>query len=294
MRIRNLFIFIISTGIPLFISGHSLVVHIEILGEKKSYLYGEYVVIKSYIWNKGNKEERVIPSFGENRFIIKDVNGKELKRKRRLIISANYTVIPSVAPGETISYIQKAPVVFLPPGEYNVKAYHLIPNNTDNYDTLKSNMIKIKIVDPKGKEKEAFELYKEALHLNKKPTLKESTKKLSQLLIEYPLSVYAPSAFYMLIARKPYKEYTINTLEKKGIELSADEFLKRYPNSGLGALVVSTIGDLGGKKEIKIFRNITKKYKGTPAAISAKLMIKRTKKHMEREKILKERGFKRR
>ncbi len=308
MKIRNLFVFIISTGIPLFLSGHSFVAHIEILGKKDVYLYGEPIVIKSSIWNEGEKRMAVIPGFVEGNFIVYNSKGKRLHKRK--VISEDYLSLPTIAPGDTISWIGEIftgfqcaydPYMnnfFLPPEEYTYQAYYLIPNNTDNYDTLKSNIIKIKIVEPEGKEKEAFELYRESMHLWRQPTIGKTMKKFDELLLKYPHSAYAPRVFdilTVLLQSRSYRKYDIKIFGRKmSLKEGVDEFLKRYPNSGVSAMIVRSIGDLGGRKEIKIFRNIIKKYKGTPAAISAKLMIKKTKKHMEREKILKERGFRRR
>jgi hypothetical protein len=135
----------------------------------------------------------------------------------------------------------------LPPGSYKVRA---------SYENICSQEIEFQVVEPKGDEKEAYQLFESAKTLMMQKEFDLERQKLQELVNRFPQSAYAEKAHKELGQEK--------------------ELLLKYPNSGYnGVNLKSLTRELASEQKQEFLGNVIRDHPETRSAKFARQMLAR-------------------
>ena len=260
------------------VSKSSEKLQIKIWTDKNEYLTREPIIVNYEVKNIADRTVRLNFLALSMYFDIKDQDGKGYPNK--LYLSFGFAYPDSLKPSESYesgeNITDRYGVVF--PGEYTCSLNNPSPE-------AKSNVITIKVKDPKGDEKKALNLYLEAEKLkytkDKDPKKRElGFLRYQELADKYPKSVYAPLS--LASARGVYR-YSINLEERRKIIPVCKRLIENYPNSlYFGSVFMSLVDVYEVLKDkagaIKTMKDLIKKHPKTEISERAEYWLEKIEK----------------
>lgn len=236
--------------------------------EKKTFLVSEPIWIDMYVKNMDKTENKVKPLSLAGGWI-----------QIVLINSENDTLKPLGM--EEIEWVGEGPLFSIDPNETLFVCRNLLEETwigepeelgpgswrtylkVDTYrikviykNSLVSNELTFRIVNPSGDEKTSYTLWKEGMENYGNAKWKAAITKWKELLRRYPKSVYAPT-----ICRE------LDYYDRANSKTYAEKLLSNHPNSGYSEFAINVLLENKSKEEQEeILLEIEKKYIGTRAA----------------------------
>jgi outer membrane protein assembly factor BamD (BamD/ComL family) len=267
----------------------------------KTYLVGENIWLTIWMENTGTKPETVCYD-PYNNITIKNSKGEIIVEGTVMCVEYafpwkilhpqdvypkwTFNLLSQHVPFKQDIYIKGE----LPPDTYTIYSTQYLGLNPRKKTWRKrwiSNVVKFRVIEPKGKEKEVYELLIKGMEEMAKglkmrgeakktesPKYYERAKDLfSQIINLYPQSTYIPTVYWEL---ESVVEICLGDYEK-GIEIRK-ELIEKYPDSWEAYMAVGSIASyLETRKrigEIKpLMEELIKKYPGTKVAERAKRVI---------------------
>lgn len=220
-----LVVFFVSRSAP---ASEKLEIHIR--SDKNQFFVHEPILVYYQVQNVS--DSIVFLSFGmiQEDFIIKDEQGRRYATQFR----GSWMPMDSLRPGEMHSSAVNVYECYgvQDIGEYTCYVYSQ-PSAVLHFPTIESNTIKFRLLEPKGEEKEALDLYLEAESLkwtkDKDPEKRaHSFLRFQELVDRYPNSVYAPSALSSAWGIYRYSQKLED--RKKNIPVY-NRLIENYPDS---------------------------------------------------------------
>lgn len=253
----------------------------EINLNKSVYLLREPIFLTTSVRNTGKEGVPMIP---------RDINGLLLKNSKGEVIPPHTYVSGcrfiaievksdgteevhtevNVAEPETVSFKYTFDILryygitedkrrdppYLPPDEYTVQNVHYLYKWKDKEkgerEELRSNVVKFKVIEPTGFEKEACELLREGYILRKNKQAEEAMNRYNEIIEKYPNSIYASSALYRVASI-----YNINLIDKRKSLQEYEKLIDRHVNSehavkaiGHVAIILYNLGEHEKIKEV--------------------------------------------
>lgn len=207
---------------------------IEIRSDKGEFLTHEPIIVHYTVKNVGDSMAYLNFHMIEEDFVIEDEKGQ----RYRSHIRGTYGGGQLFAPGEifTKGFDIGGRYGIHEVGEYTCYI-HSYPFFSPNATFLNSNTIKLKVVEPKGEEKKALNLYLDAGKARGSEgecCISDSAKKdiafqkYLDLVDKYPNSIYAPKA---LRAAYLMYLYSRNPIERRRVVPVCTKLIEDYPDS---------------------------------------------------------------
>jgi len=246
---------------------------ISISSQKSTFLLLEPVLVRYQVKNIGPDSIKFRKSAIPTSFIVTDSKNKKYHSN----FSGSYLGLPpAFGPGESVEgavdlniygkrVTKSSSTSALPIGKY--KAYLEIKLYGVNKKAM-SNTIELEVVEPSGKEKEAYRGILAADSLRMLKQKEASYKKMLEVYRNYPRSVYNQYAFVQALVKYPFDD------KRERAELSR-EFIEKYPNSEYLDDVLFIIFSYYQSKKDKIgyeegLKLLIEKYPGTEVSRKAK------------------------
>jgi hypothetical protein len=256
-----------------------------IIIDKATFLEGEPIWVTSSAVNAGTKPLKWW-YLEENRFDLKNSNGKSYEYKCGKSRHGTTDSWPlTLRPGEEADHwtghilscygnYNFSPHYILSPDQYTIQAisYSYDPE-IQKREEIRSDVVRFEVIEPKGEEKEAFELLKKGYQFEWKD-LQKSLGYFRMLIQKYPKSTYSPSAMHYMIVNT-----SVRIGQEEALELIR-EMIDRYPNSRHTIRNLRTISIYYTNRGIydeelikNELREIGEKHKGTKVEESVKEML---------------------
>jgi len=255
-------------------------IQLRIWTDKEVYLTREPIIVHYEVENISDKLIQM--NFFELGFLfkIKDQEGRSYNPQS----SADYAFAypDTLKPGESykssITHTTSLDIVdryrIISPGKYTCFLENPLPE-------AKSNIIRITVKDPKGKEKKALDLYWDAQKLRCKAKdpdkCEQAFYKYLELVEKYPKSVYAPMSLYTAL-------FKAHVIEDKNIVISVcKKLIENYPESYyIDEAFYNLVGNYKVLKDkagaMEYMRELIKKYPNTKISESAEYWLGKTEK----------------
>jgi hypothetical protein len=220
-------------------------------------------------------------SFGmvEEDFVIKDEQGRGYSTHLRGSFGGRDSLKPGESFHTSLDIAERYGLRNI--GEY-ICYIHTQPSAVLDFGWIKSNTIKFKVIEPKGDEKKALDLYLEAEKLSwckdKDPKKWEQAfYRYLELADKYPKSVYAPVALYASL----FKAHVIK--DKNVVVSVCKKLIENYPESYyIDDAFYNLVGNYKVLKDktgaMVYMEGLTKKHPNTKISERAKYWLEKTEK----------------
>lgn len=254
-----LFSFVVTTSMR---ADNRDALELKITLEKDEFLLDELLYLEMAETNISDQEVAVTPmradwSWGNFKIVLKDENGTELDYKGGEAYgkAGNWPGF-IIAPGERYVTVKDLLSVYgewgdpahrlslyLPAGTYTVQAIHHSnmkayagPNRQrDDKQTVYSNIVEFKVVQPQGLERQAYQRLMEIMaeYNTNIPKKREMRSVFREFISSYPNSAYLPQAYIFLLTI-----YNRNAIAGKDVVLQ--EAITRLPDSRFSYEVINS------------------------------------------------------